>query len=123
MKILFFLSIWLQIWSLLYYIKFIKIPPLYELLIIAFIISTSLFIISNGFNNLIILLFIIITHLFPLYIVDKKYDNTTIIINFKVLFSYILFMSYHNLDIFDFYKKSLLVSKKSIKELLNFTLN
>lgn len=123
MKILFFLSIWLQIWSILYYIKFIKIPPLYELLVIAFIISTSLFIISNGFNNLIILLFIIITHLFPLYIVDKKYDNTTIIINFKVLFSYILFMSYHNLDIFDFYKKSLLVSKKSIKELLNFTLN
>ena len=73
-------------------------------------------------NNILVLIFIVITHLFPLYIVKKNYNNNTIIINVIVLFIYVLFMSYNNLDTVEFYKKSILVSKKGIKELLKFTI-
>ena len=121
MKFIFFYSVWLQLWSILYYFKIIKIPPLYELLVIALIVSTGYHLLFNKLENILVLLFIIITHLFPLYIVQKNYHTTTIITNFIVLFVYVLFMSYNNLDIFDFYKKSFIVSKKGIVELLKFS--
>jgi len=84
MKILFFFSAWLQIWSILHYFKLIKIPPLYELLVIALIVSTSLYIIKNKFNNL-LMLFLNYNYTFIslLYIVNKNYDNITI--SFKFL--------------------------------------
>lgn len=122
MKFIFFYSVWLQTWAILYYLKLIKTPPLYELLVIALIVYTGTYLFFNKFNDILVLLFIIITHLFPLYIVQKNYHTTTIITNFIVLFVYVLFMSYNNLDIFDFYKKSLIVSKKGIVELLKFSI-
>ena len=54
--------------------------------------------------------------------VKKNHDNNTIIVNSIVLFLYVLFMSYNNLDIIEFYKKSILVSKKGIIELIKFTI-
>ena len=121
MKFIFFYSVWLQLWATLYYLKVIKIPPLYELLVIALIVSTGTYLFFNKLNDILVLLFIVITHLLPLYIVKKNYDNNTIIINFIVIFLYVLFMSYNNLDIIEFYKKSILVSKKGIVELLKFS--
>ena len=122
MKLIFFYSVWLQLWSILHYLKLIEIPPLYELLVIALIVSTGFHLLFNKLNNILVLIFIFITHLFPLYIVQKNYNNNTIIVNFIVLILYVLFMSYNNLDIFDFYKKSFIVSKKGIIDLLKFSI-
>jgi len=122
MKFIFFYSVWLQLWSILHYLKLIKIPPLYELLVIALIVSTGFHLLFNKLNNILVLIFIFITHLFPLYIVQKNYNNNTIIVNFIILILYVLFMSYNNLDIFDFYKKSFIVSKKGIIDLLKFSI-
>jgi len=122
MKFIFFYSVWLQTWATLHYLKLIKIPPLFELLVIALIVSTGTYLFFNKLNDILVLLFIVITHLMPLYIVKKNYDNNTIIVNSIVIFLYVLFMSYKNLDIIEFYKKSILVSKKGIIELLKFSI-
>lgn len=123
MKYIFFYSVWLQLWSVLYYLKLVKVPPLYELLVIAFIVSTGSFLFLNKSYDIFIILFIVITHLLPLYIVKKNYDNNTIIINSIVMLLYILFMSYNNIDIIEIYKKSIEVSNKGIFEITRFIIS
>lgn len=121
MNFLYFYSVWLQLWSILYYFNYIPIPPLYEILIISLIVPIILYFIYQV-NDWEIFLFILIPHILPLLIVDRRNDNTTIFVNLIVIISYIIFMSCNKKDIFEFYKESVMISKKGLKETLKYYL-
>ena len=120
MYFLYFISNWLLIWSVLYYFKFINIPPLYELLFLALIIALLI-----NFKNLSdwkIFLFILISHIIPLFLVQRNYERRTILANVLLIIVYILFMKYNEKNIIEFYKKSVEVSSKGLNYAIKYYL-
>ena len=74
MIIQFFISYWILLWSFLYYINFISIPPLVETIYSALFISTYLLYIFE-IKKPIIYIISIFFHLIPFFFLKKYYDN------------------------------------------------
>ena len=120
MIIQFFISFWILLWSFLYYIKLISIPPLIETIYTALFISTYLLFIFE-IKRPIIYIISIFLHLLPLFFVKKYYENDndkniirkTLYYNTLILVIYAIMMTYLKKDIILFYKNFTLYVKKN----------
>ena len=123
MKTFNFYSTWLLLWSILYSLNLLpnNYHPLYIVLILALLFS----IIFPLFYNIEInkpYLFNIFLHIIPLLLItNKSLKRETIIINFIVIISYILYMIIMKKNIVKEYDDSLKFFKRAnnIKELIN----
>ena len=131
MNVLYFYSFWLLIWSILFYLKILSIPPLYHFIIISLIFSIIIYFKYN-INNINIFLIIIIIHIIPLFLINFNrnminnpyYLNEDIVmINILLPIIYIIFMKINNINIKDFYKKSYLIFNKGIIKFIKFLFN
>ena len=120
MYFLYFISNWLLIWTVLYYFKFINIPPLYELLFLVLIIA--LVINLKNLSDWKVFLFILIPHIIPLFLVQRNYERRTILANVLLIIAYILFMKYNKKNIIEFYKKSVKVTSKGLNYAIKYYL-
>lgn len=131
MNVLYFYSFWLLIWSILFYLKILSIPPLYHFIIISIFFSIILYFKYN-INNINILIIIIIVHIYPLFfinfnknIINNPYylNEDIVMINILLPIIYIIFMKINNINIKDFYKKSYLIFNKGIIKFIKFLFN
>ena len=98
-------SLWIIIWSILYYYKIIKYPPLYCTVIMCLMFSFYLLFTDM---KLIHIIGSLICHLIPLFLIDYKKIKTThkmININILITILYVIFMSYNDLSIVKYYSK------------------
>ena len=98
-------SLWIIIWSILYYYKIVKYPPLYCTVIMCLMFSFYLLFTDM---KIIYIFGSVICHLIPLFLIDYKKIKTThkmINITFLVTLIYIIFMSSNNLYIVNYYSK------------------
>ena len=131
MNVLYFYSFWLLIWSILFYLKILSIPPLYHFIIISLIFSIIIYFKYN-INNINIFLIIIIIHIIPLFLINFNrnminnpyYLNEDIVmINILLPIIYVIFMKINNKNIKEFYKKSYLIFNKGIIKFIKFLFN
>ncbi len=98
-------SLWIIIWSILYYYKIVKYPPLYCTVIMCLMFSFYLLFTDM---KIIYIFGSVICHLIPLFLINYKKIKTThkmINITFLVTLIYIIFMSSNNLYIVNYYSK------------------
>ena len=116
----FFISNWILIWSILYYLDIISIPPLIETIYTTLFISTYLLFIFE-IKRPVIYIISIFLHLLPLFFVKKYYENDnhkkdirkTLYYNTLILVIYAILMTYFKKDIILFYKKFMFFVKKN----------
>jgi hypothetical protein len=123
MKTLNFYSTWLLLWSILYSINLLpkNFHPLYIVLVLALIFSIT-FPLFYNININKPYLFNIFLHIIPLLLItNKSIKRETIIINFIIIISYIIYMILIKKKIVKEYDDSLKFFKKAnnIKELIN----
>lgn len=130
MIIQFFISYWILLWSFLYYINFISIPPLVETIYSALFISTYLLYIFE-IKKPIIYIISIFFHLIPLFFVKKYYDNDndkiiirqTLYFNTLILVLYATIMTYYKKDIITFYKNfTIFIKNNNFNEITKYLL-
>ncbi len=96
-------SLWILIWSILYYFKIVPYPPLKSIVLMCFMFSFYLFLTDLKF---VYVLFTFMIHAIPLLLIDYKKIQITkkiVNINLLVILIYWIFMSYNNIYVQEYY--------------------
>jgi len=114
-------SFWILLWAILYYLKIVEYPP--SLYFVCICILFTFYIILFRKTNILFIIFNIIFHCLPLFIIDYKKIKMThyqVLINIVISLLYILFMYYNNINIIGYYNNLIEYSESfDISKLIN----
>ena len=113
-------SLWILLWSILYYFKIVSYPPLKCIVLMCFMFSFYLFLTDI---KKIYILFTFIIHGIPLLLINYKKIKITkkiVNINLLIILLYWMFMSYNDLDVKEYYSNMIDNYSKNNSNLYKF---